>query len=528
MSRKKADKKVKQIISYTKNKLTTINIKGYLKKVTSLLLSVKSSLLNKSILSKIKDRLSCRIKKAVNGISEAYKTIEYMAVNKDFSKLKEKILAKKVAIKYSLIVLLTVLITFVIIQFDFRPVVVVSVDNKPIAVVANKKSFDDIFNKLQATWKSTYNQQIKLNNMPTFRVQILPKRLISSYAQVANAIESNTNLLVPVYAIQVEGEVRAVLKNQNEAISVLDLIKNRYASSNSETLGFFEKVDVVLAYAMPNVILSKDECIDLLTKSVDQSKEYKVRKGDTLWDIASANNISIDKLYALNPELTEDIKFGQIIKLSAPKSIINVKITECVAMQEDTPFETKFQSDPNKYRGERKTVSKGQTGKKDLKVEIVKQNGVEIGKVVLEENVITEPKPEIIAVGAKVREDKSGMFRVPAFGSVTSRFGYRWGRFHEGIDIGGDVGDPVYAADGGTVIFSGAESGYGNLVKISHGNGYVTYYGHNSKNLVKVGQKVAKGALIAKLGNTGNSTGPHVHFQVEKNGTPVDPLKFLK
>jgi murein DD-endopeptidase MepM/ murein hydrolase activator NlpD len=165
-------------------------------------------------------------------------------------------------------------------------------------------------------------------------------------------------------------------------------------------------------------------------------------------------------------------------------------------------------------------------------MQLIKQNGVEVGRVILNENIISQPKTEVIAIGTKVRSNSSGtstgIFRVPAFGSVTSRFGFRWGRIHEGIDISGHIGDPIYAADGGTVIFSGTEGGYGNIVKIDHGNGYITYYGHNSKNLVKVGQKVSKGQEIAKLGNTGNSTGPHVHFQVMKNGSPVDPLKYLR
>ncbi len=116
----------------------------------------------------------------------------------------------------------------------------------------------------------------------------------------------------------------------------------------------------------------------------------------------------------------------------------------------------------------------------------------------------------------------------PANGSVTSNFGKRWGRKHEGIDIGVSTGTNVKAFMSGKITYSGWESGYGYLVKISHGNGLETYYGHNSKLLVKVGQTVEAGAVIAKSGNTGNSTGPHVHFEVRKNGTAVNPYSYLK
>jgi murein DD-endopeptidase MepM/ murein hydrolase activator NlpD len=113
-------------------------------------------------------------------------------------------------------------------------------------------------------------------------------------------------------------------------------------------------------------------------------------------------------------------------------------------------------------------------------------------------------------------------------GILTSRFGMRWGSHHNGIDAGVPVGTPVYAYMSGTVTFSGWKSGYGFLVILDHGNGYETYYAHNSKLLVKIGDKVSKRQQIAFSGNTGRSTGPHVHFEVHKNGKPINPLTFLQ
>ena len=115
----------------------------------------------------------------------------------------------------------------------------------------------------------------------------------------------------------------------------------------------------------------------------------------------------------------------------------------------------------------------------------------------------------------------------PVAGAVTSGFGSRWGRMHEGIDIGVGVGTPVHAAAAGTVIYAGWMSGYGNIVVIDHGNGLSTAYGHNSSLVVGQGATVEKGFVIALSGNTGHSTGPHVHFEVRLNGAPVDPLGYL-
>ena len=96
------------------------------------------------------------------------------------------------------------------------------------------------------------------------------------------------------------------------------------------------------------------------------------------------------------------------------------------------------------------------------------------------------------------------------------------------MDIGGTTGDPIKASDGGTVTYAGWNGGYGKFIKIKHDNGYETYYGHLSAINVSVGQKVAQGQTIGKLGNTGRSTGPHLHFEIRKNGVPCDPLKYTK
>ncbi len=115
----------------------------------------------------------------------------------------------------------------------------------------------------------------------------------------------------------------------------------------------------------------------------------------------------------------------------------------------------------------------------------------------------------------------------PVHGVLTSSFGWRWGRMHEGIDIAVGSGTPVVSSAAGTVIVAGWMGGYGNLVVVDHGNGIATAYGHNTSVAVGVGQSVGQGQVIAYSGNTGNSTGPHVHFEVRVNGAAVDPLGYL-
>ncbi|MFR5559166.1 MAG: murein hydrolase activator EnvC family protein [Veillonella atypica] len=127
----------------------------------------------------------------------------------------------------------------------------------------------------------------------------------------------------------------------------------------------------------------------------------------------------------------------------------------------------------------------------------------------------------------------TGQLGWPVSGEITSPYGYRvhpiWGTtiYHSGIDIGVDEGTPVHTADGGVVVWSGWMGDYGYAVVIDHGNGLSTLYGHNSELAVDEGQSVAKGQVISYAGSTGNSTGPHVHFEVRVNGDPVDPMGYL-
>lgn len=115
----------------------------------------------------------------------------------------------------------------------------------------------------------------------------------------------------------------------------------------------------------------------------------------------------------------------------------------------------------------------------------------------------------------------------PVRGTLTSTFGPRWGRMHQGIDIAGASGTPIAASAAGTVIVAGWSGGYGNLVVVDHGEGVSTAYAHNSSIAVSVGQKVGQGTVLAGMGTTGNSTGVHSHFEMRINGAAVDPLGYL-
>jgi len=138
---------------------------------------------------------------------------------------------------------------------------------------------------------------------------------------------------------------------------------------------------------------------------------------------------------------------------------------------------------------------------------------------------VAATRPETVPVS---RSLKPGSFIWPLIGAVTSGFGWRNSEFHHGLDIAGEIGDKIQAALSGEVVFSGWFNGiYGRIVKLDHGNGLETIYAHNSRNLVSVGDYVQGGEIIAEVGNTGKTTGPHLHFEVRENGKAVNPERFL-
>ncbi|MBP2640583.1 MAG: envC [Firmicutes bacterium] len=180
----------------------------------------------------------------------------------------------------------------------------------------------------------------------------------------------------------------------------------------------------------------------------------------------------------------------------------------------------------DKRRQERKAVLDSAVYERDM-AEQAYQELVEMSRQI--EQMIRN----IQSGGSSAAGIGSGRMMWPLSGPITSPFGWRihpifgTSRYHSGLDIGADYGDPVVAADSGVVIYADWMGGYGKAVIIDHGSGVSTLYGHNSDLVVGEGQRVNKGQVIARAGSTGYSTGPHVHFEVRLNGSPTNPLDYL-
>ncbi len=200
------------------------------------------------------------------------------------------------------------------------------------------------------------------------------------------------------------------------------------------------------------------------------------------------------------------------------------------------------ESQPSSYE---KIKTEGENGEEEVTVRTVYVDGVQTDAYETDSVVIKEAVDEVVVKGSDSSSEGtsssstsssssygSGSFiwPVPYTHNITSEFGMRWGRLHGGIDIadGGVYGQSIVAADSGTVILAGNQGdGYGNYVIIDHGNGYKTLYGHMSSVAAYTGQQVSQGEVIGYVGSTGNSTGPHLHFEIRVNDVQTDPLGYV-
>lgn len=345
------------------------------------------------------------------------------------------------------------------------------------------------------------------------------------------------DLNVKAYCIFIDGKKIGAVENKDVVEEVFREIEKKYTShmDNSEV----EKIEIIedLKAEEDNIsldkVVSKDEMIDLLCTSGQKESLHTVVAGETLADVAKLYSTTEDDIIKDNPNVNrEKLVVGDklVIKQEAP--IMTVKITEKVTYDKVVEHEVQKTDSEDIYEGYSETQQEGEDGLSKVTSRIVLVNGEQIEETPLVTTVKKEPVTEKILVGVKERPPSvgSGKYIWPLEAgkyTITSKFGPRWGRFHYGLDMGIPTGNKVLAADGGIVTSAGYSGGYGYLVTIDHQNGMETRYAHNSQLLVSVGDEVFQGMEIAKSGNTGNSTGPHLHFEVRVNGEAKNPLNYL-
>ena len=299
-----------------------------------------------------------------------------------------------------------------------------------------------------------------------------------------------------------------------------------------KAMGFGEKVEITEAYVSKSLITSPEEAADQITKESQKNEIYEVQSGDTLSTIANGHGLLVKDVLALNSGMTERtmLHIGDEIIITVPQPELTIMTTEQSTYEEEYFAEVEYVYNDNWYTTKSVTLQEQEAGYHQVTALITKRNGVEQSREMIDEVVIKEPVKKIVEVGTQTPPT---YIKPLSGGRQTSGFGRRKAPTkgastnHRAIDWATPTGTAIWASSGGTVSVAGWQSGYGYVVYINHPDGNQTRYGHLSKILVSSGQKVKQGQKIALSGNTGRSTGPHLHFELRVNGTPVNPYNYF-
>lgn len=298
-------------------------------------------------------------------------------------------------------------------------------------------------------------------------------------------------------------------------------------------ISYADKIEVVEAYLLEEELQTVEEAVNLVTKEQETQIIYKVKSGDTLSEIALENNIPMEELIAINNELEDEnttIRVDQELVITVPEPDLSIIWKDEQIYTEDYEAEVQYVPNDNWYTTQQVTLQEPSAGRRKVAAVITYKNGQEQSKEILKEEVYAEAVPKIVERGTKIPPT---YIKPISGGRLSSNYGSRSAPTkgastnHKGIDWAVPIGTTVVASNTGTVTKAGWASGYGYAVYIKHADGRETRYAHLSKVLVKAGQTVEQGQRIALSGNTGRSTGPHLHFEIRINGSAVNPLQYL-
>lgn len=359
-------------------------------------------------------------------------------------------------------------------------------------------------------------------------------------SEIKTAMKEDLSYCATAYAIKVNGKEVAYLETESEAKKALNEYKEKVIEDLDSNADKLKKVDVLedvtlIKKRMPAEKMEKmDDTVSTISKIETgdiEEKKHIIKGEENFWTLSIDYNVSVEDIEKSNPDKdTKKLKEGDEVIIPIAKPLLTIRSQEEEKVEEEVDFDIEYEVDNELYEGKEEVRVEGEKGKVEKEIQIERYNSQVVSKEVVSEHIVKEPVTKVIAKGTKKMPQgtSTGSFNMPTRGSVTSTYGHRWGRLHGGLDIGANIGEPIVASDGGVIKYAQFNNGgYGYMVDIDHGNGYVTRYAHCSELYVNVGDRVNQGDIIAAVGNTGRSTGPHLHFEVRKNGNPENPQDYL-
>ncbi|MGE5561003.1 MAG: peptidoglycan DD-metalloendopeptidase family protein [Chloroflexota bacterium] len=411
----------------------------------------------------------------------------------------------------------------------------VEVGGDVIGVAKSKAAVVAMIDQLSAEISQGWDREVWLDGNVTYR-RVRDRGLTPDDPE---ALKSKLNRYLPLmtnaFVITVDGRPAVGLVDKDTAQGIIDEIKDTYRQgltakgADVVLVKIEQRVEVKQSACKVSDLRSAEDAKQILLRGTDRIVTATVQRGDSMWLIAQRANMPVDDLIKANPDVKpSQIQPGQKINLVKADPYVTLYSVERRTYTEAIPYAVQTKKDDSLWPWVRKVEQKGKSGQRQRVVEITRENGIEVSTKTIETKTLSTPVTEIAVVGTKQIPDRgTGTFVWPTMGVITSRFGYRGREYHTGLDIGAPLGTAVLAADSGTVVDAGWHGNLGRYVLIDHGGGHIkTTYAHMSSIAVAIGDTVEKGQLIGRVGNTGRSTGPHLHFEVRVDGKAVNPLNY--
>ena len=414
----------------------------------------------------------------------------------------------------------------------------VSYDGTDLGAVADRHTVDRVVEAVEETTRETMGNEkyhVDTSLLRSSR-KLVARRDVESRDTLQQNLTDALGVIDYGYVLYVDDEPVAATPFSGALEELLEQMKLGYITDSTVDCYFVENVEVRQEYVDRSYMMNLGYIAEKLNETKSGEVTYTVQEGDTYYDIAEQYDLSLSDLLNINPGYDAmSLHVGDVLTVSQAVPYLTVVDVERQSYVQDVPYGLTYQDDPSMYKGDYKVVSAGSYGKADITANVTYINGEEQGRQVVANVTLAQPVNEVRLRGTKERPTwlPTGVFRWPCSGVITSYFGGRYtgiygaSTYHEGIDIANGYGTVICASDGGTVTHAGWYGGYGYLVIVDHGNGYKTYYGHNSSMLVSPGDHVYQGQPIAYMGSTGISSGNHCHFGIMVNGTFVNPLNYL-
>lgn len=410
----------------------------------------------------------------------------------------------------------------------------VSVNGQELGVVAEQGEFEAVVERVEKRASEILGYDYSLTIPVTYEERVVEKSELTDLSGFEPFLFGQVGEVMKTHVLTIGGEVIGATTHGSEVSAILEGLKAPYLTDNTVSADFTVPVELRYEYTATAELMDTGVFRRILTANSLEEVTYTVVAGDTYSEIAYDRDMSLDELMAMNPQASLDSLYvGDVLTVQQSVPYLSVRTVDKEVYEEPIEAPVEYVQDDSMYQGDSKVLEEGAEGSALVHATVTKVNGVEQARDITSSQTLVEPVTRVVAQGTKERPKTmaKGYFIWPVYGHITSRYGSRslFGtyNFHGGLDIAVPYGTSIQAADGGKVITAGWHNSYGNYIIIDHENGKTTYYAHNSKLLVSVGQRVYQGQVIAKAGSTGNSTGSHCHFEVRVNGQRQNPINYL-